>query len=84
MCHVARPAAEPNGPVDLGARVATPSPRGFGDARSRASGLHRRHNLADVGSPALERKDTHMEYGIGGILILILVILAIVYFAKRV
>ena len=30
-----------------------------------------------------ERKRT-MEYGIGGILILILVILAIVYFAKRV
>jgi hypothetical protein len=30
------------------------------------------------------RKQNNMEYGIGGILILILVILAIVYFAKRV
>jgi hypothetical protein len=30
------------------------------------------------------KKGTDMEYGIGGILILILVILAIVYFAKRV
>ena len=44
--------------------------------------------IGDTTSPTsarrLERKDTHMEYGIGGILILILVILAIVYFAKRV
>ena len=30
------------------------------------------------------RKGPHMGYGIGGILILILVILAIIYFAKRV
>jgi hypothetical protein len=28
--------------------------------------------------------DPHMGYGIGGVLILILVILAIIYFAKRV
>lgn len=45
--------------------------------------------IGDIVSPTpvrrLQRKDTHtMEYGIGGILILILVILAIVYFAKRV
>jgi len=32
----------------------------------------------------LDRKDTHMGYGVGGILVLILVILAIIYFAKRV
>ena len=31
-----------------------------------------------------EKGGTHMGYGIGGILILILVILAIIYFAKRV
>lgn len=31
-----------------------------------------------------QRKDSHMGYGIGGILVLILVILAIIYFAKRV
>lgn len=30
------------------------------------------------------REGNHMGYGIGGILILILVILAIIYFAKRV
>jgi hypothetical protein len=30
------------------------------------------------------RKGTNMNYGIGGILVLILVILAIIYFAKRV
>lgn len=29
-------------------------------------------------------KETRMGYGIGGVLILILVILAIIYFAKRV
>lgn len=45
--------------------------------------------IGDIVSPQLacrlERKDTdNMVYGIGGILILILVILAIVYFAKRV
>jgi hypothetical protein len=35
--------------------------------------------------PPTRRKDSHiMEYGIGGILVLILVILAIIYFAKRV
>jgi hypothetical protein len=33
--------------------------------------------------PSLRRR-THMGYGIGGVLILILVILAIIYFAKRV
>ncbi len=32
----------------------------------------------------IERKQYDMNYGIGGILILILVILAIIYFAKRV
>lgn len=32
----------------------------------------------------LRRETQHMGYGIGGILILILVILAIIYFAKRV
>jgi hypothetical protein len=31
-----------------------------------------------------QQGSTEMEYGIGGILILILVILAIIYFAKRV
>ena len=31
-----------------------------------------------------QRKDSHMGYGIGGVLVLILVILAIIYFAKRV
>lgn len=31
-----------------------------------------------------DRKDNIMGYGIGGILVLILVILAIIYFAKRV
>jgi hypothetical protein len=38
-------------------------------------------------SPAprnIERKQHDMNYGIGGILVLILVILAIIYFAKRV
>jgi hypothetical protein len=33
---------------------------------------------------AAPTKGIHMGYGIGGILVLILVILAIVYFAKRV
>lgn len=46
-----------------------------------------------LGSPSIDtaassgrtdRKVTLMGYGIGGILVLILVILAIVYFAKRV
>lgn len=41
-------------------------------------------HLAAVGSPAPPKGHSHMEYGIGGILILILVILAIIYFAKRV
>jgi hypothetical protein len=31
-----------------------------------------------------DKGDPHMGYGIGGVLILILVILAIIYFAKRV
>jgi hypothetical protein len=34
-------------------------------------------------APAI-KGDPHMGYGIGGVLILILVILAIIYFAKRV
>lgn len=33
---------------------------------------------------AAPTKGIHMGYGIGGILVLILVILAIIYFAKRV
>jgi hypothetical protein len=42
-------------------------------------------NVSPKPARRLERKDTDtMEYGIGGILILILVILAIIYFAKRV
>jgi hypothetical protein len=39
------------------------------------------HAAATLAAPT---KGTHMGYGIGGILVLILVILAIVYFAKRV
>jgi len=31
-----------------------------------------------------QRKEVNMGYGIGGVLVLILVILAIIYFAKRV
>ena len=53
-----------------------------------SDGAGHRVSIGDTISPTsvrrLQRKDTHMEYGIGGILILILVILAIVYFAKRV
>jgi hypothetical protein len=53
-----------------------------------SDGAGHRVSIGDTISPTsvrrLQRKDTHMEYGIGGILILILVILAIIYFAKRV
>jgi hypothetical protein len=53
-----------------------------------SDGLGHRVSIGDTTSPMSvrrpERKDTHIEYGIGGILILILVILAIIYFAKRV
>jgi hypothetical protein len=53
-----------------------------------SDGLGHRVCIGDTISPTsvhrLERKDTHMNYGIGGILILILVILAIVFFAQRV
>jgi hypothetical protein len=34
--------------------------------------------------PATDKERDSMEYGIGGILILVLVILAIIFFAKRV
>jgi hypothetical protein len=51
--------------------------------RRRASAVHQRHGFADVGTPTNTKGHT-MGYGIGGILILILVILAIIYFAKRV
>lgn len=59
-----------------GTRVWSPSKSGIG---SPSATLSRRRRLAG----SIERKRT-MEYGIGGILILILVILAIIYFAKRV
>jgi len=51
----------------------------FGAPRWRALALCRLHDAAD----STERKYT-MGYGIGGILVLILVILAIIFFAKRV
>jgi hypothetical protein len=43
-------------------------------------------NRSSRAAPAADnRRETHiMGYGIGGILVLILVILAIIYFAKRV
>jgi hypothetical protein len=49
-----------------------PDPGGYRRPR------HRRHHCRT------DRKGLDMGYGIGGILILILVILAIIYFAKRV
>jgi hypothetical protein len=58
------------------------------DAGLDSDGGGHRVCIGDTISPTsvrrLDRKDIHMEYGIGGILILILVILAIIYFAKRV
>ena len=56
--------------------VWTPTKSGIG---SPSATLHCRRRYAG----SSERTHT-MEYGIGGILILILVILAIIYFAKRV
>jgi uncharacterized protein (UPF0333 family) len=40
--------------------------------------------VTDVGAPTRSKGHINMGYGIGGILVLILVILAIIYFAKRV
>jgi hypothetical protein len=49
---------------------------GTGRASTRRT---RRRRFADT-----NERTHHMGYGIGGILVLILVILAIIYFAKRV
>ena len=57
--------------------------REFRPMADRAVHGGRREALADIGSPT-PRKEPHMGYGIGGTLVLILVILAIIYFAKRV
>jgi Mg2+ and Co2+ transporter CorA len=43
---------------------------------------HLAGNSEPGGSP--ERKEPHMGYGIVGILVIILIVLAIIYFAKRV
>jgi hypothetical protein len=77
------PLRDQTGPVDphgwrrrIAQRVWSPIVPGNESPSATRSRRRRFHRL--------ERKDTHMNYGIGGILILILVILAIVFFAKRV
>ncbi len=50
-----------------------------------AAGYRRVGGRLDAnGGVETQQGDPHMGYGIGGVLILILVILAIIYFAKRV
>ncbi len=56
-------------------RCFTPGGGGIRTAPALTLGTRESHNTKEV---------TTMGYGIGGILVLILVILAIVYFAKRV
>ena len=57
-----------------------------GDVTAKAVAAARSRVQARLGATVASRSegDPHMGYGIGGVLILILVILAIIYFAKRV
>jgi hypothetical protein len=51
----------------------------FGSMRTGTDGAH-----AALDRASNRNRSNHMGYGIGGILVLILVILAIIYLAKRV
>lgn len=54
------------------------------DVSSGRAGVDHRPNQRRDAPPDDRKARANMGYGIGGILILILVVLAIVYFAKRV